>query len=360
MLKIRFEEFKKKLFENSRRIPLDTYLEVTYRCNFNCLQCYNPVNRLQGEEMDAAQIKYFIDLLTDTGGLWLNFTGGEPFLRQDFFEFYNYSMRKGLICCIQSNGSLITEDIASRLAENIPYSLDITVYGASRKTYEVVTGTALGFDTCLKGVDNLLRAGIRPSLKTTITKDNKNDLWAIKSLADERGLNYSYDPHIHPRIDGDKSPQRLRLSPEEVSSIMLADQKHHKGWKEYLDLHLSEPNPGELVACGALEDGFWIDPYGNLRICAIVPKPSYDLLHGGSLEKAWDLFYGYINSQKPNKDNACLKCKLFSVCGHCIGWSELEHHDWNKKVDYLCEIAHLQEQKLKKLGIWPKEVKEHV
>ena len=359
MHKISYDLFKQDIFKKSRRIPLDVYIEVTYRCNHNCLQCYNPVNRLKGAELDASELKHFIDLLVDAGCLWLNFTGGEPFIRQDFFEFYEYAMSKGLLCCIQSNGTLITRSLAERLSDNPPYSLDITIYGASRETYQTITGSGEGFDKCHKGIENLLSVGIKPSLKTTVLKQNKNDVRAIGDLAKSYGLNYSYDPNIHPRIDGDKTPQALRLSPQESADIMLADESHHKDWKEYLELHINEPIPQELVVCGALEDGFWIDPYGILRICGIVPEPTYNLRCGVTLDEAWDFFSDYINSQRPEPDNPCLKCSLFSFCGHCIGWSELEHKDWNCKVDYLCEIAHFQGIGLKKLGLWPKEVKKY-
>ena len=356
MRRVSYPEFRSSLLTKSRRIPIDTYLEVTYRCNFRCKQCYNPLNRAQGRELSASEIKRFIDLLVDNGCLWLNFTGGEPFIREDFFEFYTYALSKGLICCIQSNGSLITQDLAARLAEYPPYSLDITVYGASPETYAAVTGQSQGFKQCEEGIHNLLSAGIRPFLKTTVTKDNKDDVPAIKEIAGRYGLNYSYDAHIHPRVDGDKSPQQLRLSPAEVAELSLFDPQRHNDWKRYIESYIDQPNPQELVACGALEDGFWIDPYGKLRICAIVPKPTYDLRNGGNLEQAWDMFYGYIQSQKPREGNPCLTCRLFSFCGHCIGWSELEHNDWNCKVDYLCEIAHAQEIKLKELGLWPKEL----
>lgn len=356
MPKLNYVIFRQRLLERAKRIPLDTYIEVTYRCSLDCRQCYNPVNRLSGLEMSAGEIINYLDLLSEAGGLWLNFTGGEPFIRRDFFEFYNYAVARGFICCIQSNGTLISREIAASLAENPPYAIDISVYGAGPATYEKVTGSASGYGACMAGIENLLEAGIKPSLKTTVTKDNKEDVWRLRAFAEEKGLIYGYDPHIHPRIDGDKFPQSLRLSPQEAAEIMLGDEKRHKDWREYLELYLGEPHPERLVVCGALQDGFWIDPYGNLRICAIVPKPVYSLRQGGTLEDAWDKFSVYIRQEElkaKKEDNPCLSCKLFSFCGHCIGWSDLEHNDWNQKVDYLCEIARLQEIKLKELGLWP-------
>jgi len=322
--------------------------------------CYNPVNRAAGIEMSSQEIKHSIDLLTDRGCIWLTFTGGETFLRTDFFEFYPYAMKKGLICSIQSNGTLITKEIALKLSDNPPYILDISVYGASRQTYEAVTGVAKGFDACLGAIDNLLKVGIKPILKTTVIKQNKDDIPAIRAFADARGLDYVYDPQIHPRIDGDKSPQSLRISPQEAAEISFMNEKYHKSWQEYLQVHINQPRPKELVICSAARDGLWINPYGVLRICGIVTKPAYDLRQGGTFEEARDLFQNYIDTRKLKEDSPCSKCGLYSFCGQCLGWSQLENNDLNCKVDYVCQIAHLQEIKFKELGLWPKEVKTNV
>ena len=67
------------------------------------------------------------------------FTGGEIFLRKNFFEIYDHARRLGLIVTLL-NGTTVTERIAERLAADVPYSIEVTLYGRTRETYEKVTG----------------------------------------------------------------------------------------------------------------------------------------------------------------------------------------------------------------------------
>jgi radical SAM protein with 4Fe4S-binding SPASM domain len=305
--------------------------------------------------MSASEIIRFLDLFAESGCLWLNFSGGEPFMRDDFLELYSHAKSKGFLTGILTNATKITKEVARALADDPPLSIDVTIYGASSATYEKVTGVSDGFTRCLEGVDNLLEAGVTPHLQTCVSVLNKDDIPLIKKLAEDRKLKYHYDPHIHPRIDGDKYPVSLRVSPQEVCEMMLSDISIHKRLKEYLDLFVHQPHNDALVKCGMLYEGFWVDPYGRLRICAIIPKPVYNLRAGGSLREAWNMFNEYIASYKVSEGNSCLKCDISFFCMQCPAWSELHHDDWNKKVDYLCEIAHLETNCVKELGLWPEK-----
>lgn len=353
-----YDTFRQRIAEFSQPIPLNNYIEVTYKCNLHCQHCYNPRRKDFASELTTSEILGFIDLFADAGCLWLSFSGGEPFMRPDFLKLYHRAKSKGMLVGVLTNGTRITKDIAQALAEDPPNSLDLTVYGASQETYERVTGAGEAFRQCLEGIDHLVKAGLSFRLQTCMSLLNKDDLPLIKKLADERNLKYHYDPHIHPRIDGDQYPVSLRLSPQEVSDIMLSDTSIHGRLKEYLEIFVDKPlnDDRRLVKCGMLYEGFWMDPYGRLRMCAIISKPDYELRRGGSLLEAWQMFNDYILTQKASSDNPCLKCDISFFCMQCPAWSDLHYRDWNKKVDYLCQIAHLEVDAIKDIGLWPQKI----
>jgi len=75
------------------------------------------------------------------------------------------------------------------LKEYPPHNIGVTVYGASGRTYELVTGSYDAYDRMLKGVERLRQLPSRLTVRTTIIKDNLEDLdriclWA-KSLGPE-------------------------------------------------------------------------------------------------------------------------------------------------------------------------------
>ena len=63
------------------------HLDVTYRCNERCVHCY--LDHDDHGEMTTAEIKGVLDQLAEAGVFFLTFSGGEVFLRRDFFEFSN-------------------------------------------------------------------------------------------------------------------------------------------------------------------------------------------------------------------------------------------------------------------------------
>ena len=71
--------------------------------------------------------------------LWLLFTGGEIFARADFLEIYTYAKEKGFLITLFTNGMMLTTRIADFLAEYRPFAIEITLYGATKETYEALT-----------------------------------------------------------------------------------------------------------------------------------------------------------------------------------------------------------------------------
>jgi radical SAM protein with 4Fe4S-binding SPASM domain len=328
---------------HDKRIPISGSLELTFRCNNNCIHCY--CNLPAGDraeifrEMDTFMIKRILDQIADEGCLWLLITGGEPLLRTDFKEIYLYAKKKGMLIILFTNGTLIDEKMADFLAEWMPYSIEITLYGASEKTYEAVTRVKGSYRKCMKGIEILLERKIPLELKAMAIKQNVYEIPLMKRYAEGLGLRFRFDPIINARLDMNKGPLSTRLDVEDVVRLDLEDEKRLKEWKEFCDKFIGSPDSDRLYTCGAGLNSFHIDPYGNLTICIIARKDFYDL-KTGSFKEGWYNFIGGLRERTLSSDNRCSKCDLMSLCGQCPGWAQIEHGDDETPVDYLCEIAH--------------------
>ena len=65
-------------------IPISAQLDITYRCNERCEHCY--LDHDDKGELSLAEIKELLNQLAEAGVLFLTISGGEPLLRQDFFD----------------------------------------------------------------------------------------------------------------------------------------------------------------------------------------------------------------------------------------------------------------------------------
>jgi hypothetical protein len=75
-----------------RNIPLSVQLDLTYRCNERCVHCY--LDHDDHGEMTTAEIKHLLDEMADAGVFILTLSGGEIFLRKDFFEILEHARRR--------------------------------------------------------------------------------------------------------------------------------------------------------------------------------------------------------------------------------------------------------------------------
>lgn len=329
----------------ANRIPLGGSLELTFRCNLCCAHCYCnlPMNDHDSiaKELRTEEIFYIFDQIAEAGCLWLLITGGEPLLRKDFLEVYAYAKKKGFIITLFTNGTLITPEIADYLAEWPPFKVEITLYGATKKTYERITGIPGSFNRCKSGIDLLLKRKITLVLKTMAMTLNRDELWQIKGYAEELGVKFRFDPVLNPRLDGSKTPCDFRLSPEEVVELDLADEKRVKEWQEFCEKFVGPFESDSLFDCGAGVSSFHIDPYGKMSACEMVRFQNYDL-RCGSFGEGWHQSIPEFLTLAPEGNYPCGKCELISLCGQCPGWGWLENGNPEAAVEYLCQIAHLR------------------
>src|SRR5271163_3107511 len=90
-----------------RGVPLSVQLDVTYRCNERCIHCY--LDHDDHGEMTTAEIRGLLDQLADAGVFFLTLSGGEVFMRMDFFDIVEYA--RSLMFCvkIKTNAFMIRE-----------------------------------------------------------------------------------------------------------------------------------------------------------------------------------------------------------------------------------------------------------
>ena len=332
-----------------KRIPVSGVIELTYRCNNRCVQCYcnQSAGDIQEKSKELTTLELFgiIDTIVDAGCLWLLLTGGEILLRKDFKEIYLYAKKKGVLVTLFTNGTLINEEMADFLAEWRPFSVEITIYGASAAIYEKVTQHEGAYKHCMKGIELLVEREMPLQLKTCLITMNAHELQDMKAFASSLGIFLRSDPLINCRLDQDRTPADFRLSPEEIVKADLLDGEEEKEWAR---LSLESPprnQSGLIYTCRGGESAFTIDPYGNLSPCIIVKNKSVNLKEK-NFHESWEDMGKMIESAAYPSDSPCKSCNLINLCGQCPGWSLLEHGNEGNPVDYLCRIARLRQDHL--------------
>ncbi len=333
----------------TKRIPLAGSIELTERCNLNCVHCYinAPASDEQRAKKEFSRDEFadLLDQMASEGCLWLLFTGGEPLLRPDFLDIYDEAVTKGFLVTLFTNGTLVSKRIADRLAEHPPVSIEITCYGRTPTTYDTITRHRGSYGSFVNGLELLLERGLAVKLKTMVMTLNRHELQGMKSYAQERGLSFRFDPILNLRLDGGKEPAKFRISPEEVVALDVADNERMAGWLEFCAKYESASRRRPfLYECDAGLRNFHIDAYGGLTACIMSRTPRYDL-RSGTFAEGWNHFMPAVRAQTKSRHVSCRYCDLGNLCGQCPGTAMVDTGDQEEPVEYLCEIAHLRAEK---------------
>ena len=352
MKTLSYADFSNKLHNSStdRRTPINATLELTYRCNNNCIHCYCSLpagdSAAKREELSTAEIRELFDGLASMGSLWLLLTGGETLLRPDFEEIYLHAKKKGFLITLFTNGTMIDDEIVALLAEYPPFVVEITLYGATEETYEKVTRAKGSYKRCLSGIEKLLKAGIQLKLKTMALTINQHEIAEMDRMARDWGCEFRFDPIIQKRIDGNNysTPERCRISPGEAVGLDRMFPKKMEEYRKFCDRFVTDPHPGDrLYRCGAGVGSVHVNPYGVATGCSMMLRDGFSVREN-SLEWIWDEGIRSVIEQEKDFHLPCDDCRLVNLCGQCAAWSLLENGTAEKEVEYLCRIAKIKEK----------------
>lgn len=160
----------------------------TRQCNLNCIHCYaSASNHKSPEEMDTGAGKTFINGLAEFGVPVILFSGGEPLLRQDFFELADHARQQGLRIALSTNGTLITKQAAERLKNIGVAEVGISLDGIGANN-DYFRGHDGAYRLALAGIRNCIPSGLRVSLRLTITRFNYQGIPAILQLVEDEGI----------------------------------------------------------------------------------------------------------------------------------------------------------------------------
>ena len=111
-------------------IPLAVVWNYTDVCNLKCSHCYVDSNSLKEPELTTRERMKIVDRLADAGIVSLNFSGGEPLMREDLFEVARRAHEKGIWTSISTNGTLITREAVRKLESSGITGVSISLDGA--------------------------------------------------------------------------------------------------------------------------------------------------------------------------------------------------------------------------------------
>ncbi len=167
---------------------------ITDSCNLKCKHCYSPDRSVR--DLSTDKLKEIFDKYLKLIIKWgrkgrLSITGGEPMMRDDFFELLDYMYEKWkeypeFVVHLMSNGTLITEEFVMKLKSYMPMLplVQLSLDGACEETHDYIRGRGT-FAKTVNSFQLLHTHGFRTALHFVVHKANYKDAFTILELGEE-------------------------------------------------------------------------------------------------------------------------------------------------------------------------------
>jgi AdoMet-dependent heme synthase len=304
-------------------VPLSVHLDVTYRCNERCIHCY--LDHDDHGEMTTAEIKNILDQLAEAGVFFLTFSGGEVFLRRDFFDLLEYSRRLLFNVKIKTNAVMIADSEAQRIRALGIDTIQISVYSHRPEVHDAITKLPGSFKRTIKAIRFLRDQGLKVTMANVLMTANLGDQYELQKLAAELGVHYTLDPTITPKIDGDTSILSLRIPGTALSEVF-----RNPALVPNMEEFCAPPKPVseedlEGYSCSAGHSFCYISPYGDVYPCVQFPLPSGNLRRQKFLD-IWNHSpeLNQVRSIRAKDLTVCSSCTHVVSCSRCPGLAYME------------------------------------
>ncbi|MCS5562306.1 MAG: radical SAM protein, partial [Marinobacter nauticus] len=154
------------------------------RCNLTCKHCYSISADIDFKgELTTQEVYKVMDDLKAFGVPVLILSGGEPLMRPDIFDISHRAKAMGFYVGLSTNGTLITEDNISKIAEVGYDYVGISIDGLET-THDEFRQKKGAFKESMHAVALCKQAGIKVGLRFTLTQDNYPELPAMLEMLD--------------------------------------------------------------------------------------------------------------------------------------------------------------------------------
>jgi radical SAM protein with 4Fe4S-binding SPASM domain len=276
--------------------------------------------------MTTAEIKHLLDQMAEAGVFILTLSGGEIFLRKDFFELLEYARRTLTFCVkLKTNAIMIHEREAARVRDLGVESVQISIYSHRQEVHDAITLVPGSLKRSLDAIRFLKAQGIRVVMANVLMLQNMQDYPGVRALADEMGVECTLDPTITPMMDGDRSVLSLNVGHDALRQV-FRDRELVGDVDEFCAIPTNPDESAlENLPCSAGHTSCYVSPYGDVYPCVQFPLPT-----GNVRKQRFVDIWRYsdemndVRSIRIKHLTTCASCTHVGNCTRCPGLAYME------------------------------------
>ncbi len=157
-------------------------MEIISDCNLSCKYCYNAQSHNQSI-ISITNFKKAVNIFIKAGIKQLSISGGDPLLHPNLIEMVEYAHKKGLVVHLCTNGYILDDNTAKKLASVGLSQIQINIDSHMPSIHDKLRGKAHAFKKATEAINLCKKYKITTVVVTVVTKSNIDDLIDISILA---------------------------------------------------------------------------------------------------------------------------------------------------------------------------------
>ncbi|MCL5090678.1 MAG: radical SAM protein [Patescibacteria group bacterium] len=213
--------------------PLAAGFYITNTCNFRCQMC-NIWRNPKKDRISLENFKKIVDDLANMGTYYLSLSGGETLLLPNLEEYLSYAKKKIPYVHFVTNGFLLDEKRAKKIATSGVDEVSISIDGLA-KFHDQLRGIKGAFDHAISAINNLktFAPKVKIVVNSVILPDNIDDLYKVVELTKNMGVLHKFQPlNQHELFENQKTKSKAwKISEKDIVKIkkfikFLKESKH--------------------------------------------------------------------------------------------------------------------------------------
>ncbi len=336
-------EYREKLMKEPKLKFL--FLELTMRCNENCLHCGSHCNDVQSEELDVLTYMELLDKIKRDFGteeLMLCVTGGEPLLRREIYDIMGYAHKLGFRWGMTSNGILINDMTAKYLARAGMSTISISIDGL-KDTHDWFRRTPKAYLKAMKGVKALVDNGSFKNVQitTVVHKKNIDELEELFRIVCEADVDSWRVINIEPIGRAKEHPELLLDAVDYRRMFDFIKEKREQGFPveygctHYLGLDYEREVRDWYYLCNAGVYTASIMANGDIGACLDIERRPETIMGNiltDDFTEVWKNKFEIFRKPLSEKSGKCSACESGEFCsgGSCHSW------DYDENEQQVC------------------------
>ena len=325
------------------------HVDISSRCNENCVHCYIPAECKRGL-MDEDMFDKVLSQCVDMKIINITLSGGEPMLNPHLKSFLVKCREANLSVNILSNLTCLSDELLAEIVSNPLICVQTSVYAMDADVHDSITQHRGSFQKTIKAIMELHKRNVPIQINCPIMKQNLQCYREVLEFAKSLNIEASSDYTLFGCYDSSGINLGCRIAKDDVEDILHTDYKVTKVFEETLQTINQKKVGDDEPICTVCKSSLCISNIGDVYPCEGWQRLVLGNLNTMTLKSIWEdsSLVKHLRELKYRDFEECSVCQDRKYCTTCLIMNANENcTDYMRVNPYMCEMARVKKRAIK-------------